>query len=271
MVFGGVVGSGWQRWRCLRSLAAGSPPPRPMDLVRTSHPSGHHQPWNLRSRPGGVQPRQTSGTASLSAPLPALRPHPMRGLWATYNGQQNHDHPYYRCRFPDEYGLEPSQHPRNVYIRESAVTTGLDQWLGSGPRRGRFRCQTDRLVASYGNAQDPGSGPGVGTAHPTGVARVFAAGLGEFRRRGAVGRHLRLAGDAVAVSGRRTPARHVVEPRACQNHRERTVLSEESSLPLRQGLTRVFEAPATRTQMVVSELRQWAGSSASEWARRTRR
>ena len=46
-------------------------------------------------------------------------------------GQQNHDRPYYRCKFPDEYGIGPAQHPRNVYVKESAVTPGLDQWLGS--------------------------------------------------------------------------------------------------------------------------------------------
>ena len=46
-------------------------------------------------------------------------------------GQQNHDRPYYRCKFPDEYGIGPAQHPRNVYVKESAVTPGLDEWLGS--------------------------------------------------------------------------------------------------------------------------------------------
>jgi len=46
-------------------------------------------------------------------------------------GQQNHDHPYYRCRFPDEYGIGADQHPRNVYVKESAVTPGLDRWLGT--------------------------------------------------------------------------------------------------------------------------------------------
>ncbi|MDH3307986.1 MAG: zinc ribbon domain-containing protein, partial [Acidimicrobiia bacterium] len=46
-------------------------------------------------------------------------------------GQQNHDRPYYRCKFPDEYGIGPDQHPRNLYVKESAVTPGLDRWLAS--------------------------------------------------------------------------------------------------------------------------------------------
>ncbi len=46
-------------------------------------------------------------------------------------GQQNHDHPYYRCKFPDEYGIGADQHPRNIYVKESAITPGLDQWLGT--------------------------------------------------------------------------------------------------------------------------------------------
>jgi site-specific DNA recombinase len=33
--------------------------------------------------------------------------------------QWNHDEPYYRCRFPNEYGLANKiQHPRNVYLAE---------------------------------------------------------------------------------------------------------------------------------------------------------
>ncbi|MGH8936366.1 MAG: recombinase family protein [Acidimicrobiia bacterium] len=52
-------------------------------------------------------------------------------------GQQNHHQPYYRCRFPQEYGIGPGEHPRNVYVKEGALTPGLDQWLGSlfGPDR----------------------------------------------------------------------------------------------------------------------------------------
>jgi len=46
-------------------------------------------------------------------------------------GQQNHSRPYYRCRFPDEYGVREAQHPRNLYVKESVVLRGLDRWLAS--------------------------------------------------------------------------------------------------------------------------------------------
>ena len=46
-------------------------------------------------------------------------------------GQQNHDRPYYRCRFPDQYGVGEAQHPRNLYVKEEAVMPGLDGWLAS--------------------------------------------------------------------------------------------------------------------------------------------
>ena len=45
-------------------------------------------------------------------------------------GQQNHNQPYYRCRFPDDYGVG-TEHPRNLYLKESAVLPGLDTWLAS--------------------------------------------------------------------------------------------------------------------------------------------
>ncbi len=46
-------------------------------------------------------------------------------------GQQNHHRPYYRCRFPDHYGLGEAQHPRNLYVKEESVMPGLDRWLAS--------------------------------------------------------------------------------------------------------------------------------------------
>ena len=47
------------------------------------------------------------------------------------SGQTNHDRPYYRCRFPTDYGIGEDQHPRNVYVKEAAVEPGLDGWLAS--------------------------------------------------------------------------------------------------------------------------------------------
>lgn len=44
-------------------------------------------------------------------------------------GQWNHGRPYYRCRFPDDYGIDPQTHPKSVYVKEGAVVPGLDGWL----------------------------------------------------------------------------------------------------------------------------------------------
>ena len=47
----------------------------------------------------------------------------MQGNWA--NGVA-----YYRCRFPEEYGLANKvRHPKNVYLREDVLTPQLDTWL----------------------------------------------------------------------------------------------------------------------------------------------
>ncbi|MFJ5599939.1 zinc ribbon domain-containing protein [Micromonospora parva] len=47
-------------------------------------------------------------------------------------GQYNHGVAYYRCRFPQEYALANEvEHPRNVYLREDALTDPLDEWLAS--------------------------------------------------------------------------------------------------------------------------------------------
>ncbi|MEV1286134.1 recombinase family protein [Micromonospora sp. NPDC049679] len=47
-------------------------------------------------------------------------------------GQYNHGDAYYRCRFPQEYALANQvEHPRNVYLREDALTDPLDTWLAS--------------------------------------------------------------------------------------------------------------------------------------------
>ncbi|MEU0962209.1 hypothetical protein ABZ328_22120 [Micromonospora aurantiaca] len=47
-------------------------------------------------------------------------------------GQYSHGDAYYRCRFPQEYALANQvPHPRNVYLREDALTDPLDSWLAS--------------------------------------------------------------------------------------------------------------------------------------------
>ena len=64
------------------------------------------------------------------------KPYTFRGLiycgacQRRMQGQYNHNDAYYRCRFPQEYGLANEvQHPRNVYLREDALTDPLDKWL----------------------------------------------------------------------------------------------------------------------------------------------
>ncbi|MHB1444694.1 MAG: recombinase family protein [Acidimicrobiales bacterium] len=47
----------------------------------------------------------------------------MQGSW-------NHDHAYYRCKFPAEYAVSAEEHDNTIYVRETAVTAGLDRWLG---------------------------------------------------------------------------------------------------------------------------------------------
>lgn len=45
-------------------------------------------------------------------------------------GNWNHDAHHYRCKFPAEYALANKlDHPKNVYIRESAIVPELDRWL----------------------------------------------------------------------------------------------------------------------------------------------
>ncbi len=43
--------------------------------------------------------------------------------------QWNHGQAYYRCKFPDDYPNPGGTHPRSVYVKEAAVTPGLDRWL----------------------------------------------------------------------------------------------------------------------------------------------
>ena len=43
-------------------------------------------------------------------------------------GQWNHGHAHYRCRFPDEHApADKVEHPLNVYLRECEVLPTLDE------------------------------------------------------------------------------------------------------------------------------------------------
>ncbi|MEV7008413.1 zinc ribbon domain-containing protein [Streptosporangium sp. NPDC051022] len=76
-------------------------------------------------------------------------------------GNWNHRHPYYRCRYLAEYALANDlDHPKTVYLREDEVLPALDAWLAVefGQRR---REETVRFLAEYGQVNH---GPGTEAA-----------------------------------------------------------------------------------------------------------
>lgn len=67
-------------------------------------------------------------------------------------GQYNHSDAYYRCRFPQEYGLANQvDHPRNVYLREDALTDPLDTWLATAFTPDRLQ----QTITAMADAQQP--------------------------------------------------------------------------------------------------------------------
>ena len=43
----------------------------------------------------------------------------------------NHDAQHYRCKFASDRARVPVlDHPKNVYVRESAIVPKLDEWIG---------------------------------------------------------------------------------------------------------------------------------------------
>ena len=72
-------------------------------------------------------------------------------------GEWNHEAPYYRCRFPNEYALANRvEHPRNVYLREDSVTPVLERWLTTVFAPGRRRVLAEQLYAAQVRPVDPG-------------------------------------------------------------------------------------------------------------------
>ena len=117
------------------------------------------------------------------------RSYALRGLvfcGVCQQGQWNHGHAHYRCRFPDEYALANNvEHPLNVYLREREVLPPLDEWLmlAFAPHRliesieamydsqpvddrdsvrasaGRVVAESVRKIARYREALDAGADP----------------------------------------------------------------------------------------------------------------
>lgn len=76
-------------------------------------------------------------------------------------GQYNHGDAYYRCRFPQEYALANQvEHPRNVYLREDALTDPLDTWLASAFAPHRI----EQTITAMADAQPLDHPPGLATA-----------------------------------------------------------------------------------------------------------
>ena len=70
-------------------------------------------------------------------------------------GEWNHDAAYYRCRFPTEYALANKiSHPRNVYLREDAITPIVDRWLTKVFAPGRLASLIEQLHATQDTGPD---------------------------------------------------------------------------------------------------------------------
>ncbi|MGW3791235.1 zinc ribbon domain-containing protein [Micromonospora arida] len=79
-------------------------------------------------------------------------------------GQYNHGAAYYRCRFPQEYALANEvEHPRNVYLREDALTDPLDEWLASAFTPDHL----DRTITAMCDAQPTDTTPQTAAAQAT--------------------------------------------------------------------------------------------------------
>ena len=72
-----------------------------------------------------VKPRTARGPYVLSSLVSCgLCGRRMQGAWS-------HGRAYYRCKFPTEYAIATSQHPKTVYVREASVVPALDRWLAT--------------------------------------------------------------------------------------------------------------------------------------------
>ncbi|MEV4604945.1 recombinase family protein [Amycolatopsis sp. NPDC049253] len=72
-------------------------------------------------------------------------------------GQRNHERPFYRCRYPTEYGLaNKTEHPRNVYLAERDLLGPLDTWLATSLAPHHLH---DTIDALYAAQADPDADP----------------------------------------------------------------------------------------------------------------
>ncbi len=62
-------------------------------------------------------------------------------------GQQNHNEPYYRCKYSDEYARSAElDHPKNIYLREASIINTIDDWLADLFNPDRLDATLDLLL-----------------------------------------------------------------------------------------------------------------------------
>jgi len=102
--------------------------------------------------------RAANGRTTIRKPRRTRRPYLLRGLLRCglcdrrMQGSWNHEHAYYRCRYPTEYALpRRAQHPRIAYVREAQIVPPLDDWIAGVFEPDRLE-ETCRALAE---AQEP--------------------------------------------------------------------------------------------------------------------
>jgi len=116
---------------------------------RPSHPALIDEPTFLAAR------NRLARRGPTSERLGPRETHPyqLRGLLRhrrcgrRMQGDWNHGHAHYRCRYPEEYArANHVDHPLAVYLREDAIVPALDGWLASAFAPTQFESTLDALV-----------------------------------------------------------------------------------------------------------------------------
>jgi hypothetical protein len=88
--------------------------------------------------------------------------------------QWTHGKAYYRCRYRDDYPVDEATHPPSIYVKEDAITPGLDAWLASLFHDEHID-DTCAVLAGASEADEeargakPSSGPQSGSSDMSGV------------------------------------------------------------------------------------------------------
>jgi site-specific DNA recombinase len=104
------------------------------DWIRSAEPT--HEPLISEKLFEAAQAMLTKRGPSTRTPIKG-RQYVLSGLLncgvcgRRMQGQWNHGRAYYRCKFTEDYPDGDLEHPRSIYVKESALLPGLDAWLGS--------------------------------------------------------------------------------------------------------------------------------------------